>query len=282
MRCAHTAMRTHCDAHTLRCVSAPVRVSLARLPLCCETSDTPGSWAPAPPRCPNRCKIPHTATPSGRARCAHLLGCGGAASADKWRRGGRGCIDPALAGHQGLTCTLARLAALPSARRCARKASSRSLPCGRTAAMTAASSRIVVPWVPRNRCVSQGACMAAPTFAGTSGGRTVRVNVLLPSLAAAADCGDANAAEACAQPWGTVIVSQTAWRLCAPRQLAEGNRVFPLPAHGLHDGQHAWMHSLLPMVPIGAAHGAAASCLWGASASAWAARRCRAQAARAR
>ncbi len=46
-----------------QCVSAgaPVRVPFARLP-CCETSDTPGSWAPAPPRCPNRCKIPHTHT----------------------------------------------------------------------------------------------------------------------------------------------------------------------------------------------------------------------------
>ncbi len=41
-----------------QCVSAPVRVPLARLPWCCETSDTPGSWAPAPPRCPNRCRIP--------------------------------------------------------------------------------------------------------------------------------------------------------------------------------------------------------------------------------
>ncbi len=28
----------------------------ARVPLRCETSDAPGSWAPAPPRCPNRCK----------------------------------------------------------------------------------------------------------------------------------------------------------------------------------------------------------------------------------
>ncbi len=30
--------------------------ALAGSSWCCETSDTPGTWAPAPPRCPNRCK----------------------------------------------------------------------------------------------------------------------------------------------------------------------------------------------------------------------------------
>ncbi len=35
--------------------------ALARMPLCCGTSDMPGSWAPAPPRYPNRCKY-HTHT----------------------------------------------------------------------------------------------------------------------------------------------------------------------------------------------------------------------------
>ncbi len=42
--------QTH--AHTRAC-------ALARLPFCCETSDAPGSWAPAPPRWPNRCKTTH-------------------------------------------------------------------------------------------------------------------------------------------------------------------------------------------------------------------------------
>ncbi len=49
----------HARAHTL-----------ARLPLCCETSDTLGSWAPAPPRCPNICKIHHTRTHTRSARRA--------------------------------------------------------------------------------------------------------------------------------------------------------------------------------------------------------------------
>ncbi len=35
----------------------------ARMPFAlCETSDMPGSWAPAPQRSPNRCNIPHTHT----------------------------------------------------------------------------------------------------------------------------------------------------------------------------------------------------------------------------
>ncbi len=37
-------------------------------PLRCEASDAPGSWAPAMPRCPNRCKIPHPHTRQRSAR----------------------------------------------------------------------------------------------------------------------------------------------------------------------------------------------------------------------
>ncbi len=49
-------------------VSAPVRVPLARLPLCCETSDAPASWAPAPRGVQTHAKS-HTHTHVQASRC---------------------------------------------------------------------------------------------------------------------------------------------------------------------------------------------------------------------
>ncbi len=57
-----------------QCCVPPQQHTL-RLPLCCETPDTPGSWAPAPPSCPNRCKIPHHTSWRGAAQVHHASFC---------------------------------------------------------------------------------------------------------------------------------------------------------------------------------------------------------------
>ncbi len=53
----HTPTPDDEPSHARLCTRA---CALARLPLCCETSDMPGRWAPAPLRCPSKCNIPHT------------------------------------------------------------------------------------------------------------------------------------------------------------------------------------------------------------------------------